>query len=213
MEERYLNLLIQRYPELAVIRESIENGYHIIRDSYKEGHKLLVSGNGGSAADAEHVVGELMKRFRIPRKIDDALAEKLKVINPERGAVLADQLENFLTAIPLMGCEALTTAYLNDVGNNVFAQQLFGYGKEGDVFLGISTSGNSQNIVDAAIVAKSIGVKVVALTGRGGGRLAEYADELIAVPEEETYMVQELHLPIYHCWCLMLEDYFFGGNK
>ena len=115
-------------------------------------------------------------------------------------------------AVPLVAHEALTTAYINDVdGLGVFAQQLFGYGKEGDVFLGISTSGNSENIINAAIVAKASGIKIIGLTGNSGGKLKEISDVVVKAPETETYMIQELHLPIYHCWCLMLEDKFFGG--
>ncbi len=116
-------------------------------------------------------------------------------------------------AIPLVAHEALSTAYINDVdGYGVFAQQLLGFGREGDVFLGISTSGNSQNIMNAAVVARALGIKVIGLTGADGGELGRFADVAVRVPEKETYMVQELHLPIYHCWCLMLEERFFGDG-
>ena len=138
-------------------------------------------------------------------------ADKLIAIDPERGTQLANNLECSLMAIPLVAHEALTTAYINDVdGLGVFAQQLFGFGKEGDVFLGISTSGNSKNVLPATVVARALGIKVIGLTGAKGGELAEVADVAVKAPETETYMVQELHLPIYHCWCLMLEDKFFG---
>ncbi len=114
-------------------------------------------------------------------------------------------------AIPLVAHEALTTAYINDVdGLGVFAQQLFGFGREGDVFLGISTSGNSKNVINAAVVAKAMGIKIIGLTGADGGELSEISDITVKAPERETYRIQELHLPIYHCWCLMLEDKFFG---
>ena len=152
-----------------------------------------------------------MKRFKIPRPVNEEFANKLIAIDPVRGKELAHNLERSLMAIPLVTHEALSTAYINDVdGLGVFAQQLFGFGKSGDVFLGISTSGNSKNIILAAIVAKAMGIKVVGLTGAGGGELAEISDVVIKVPETETYMIQELHLPVYHCLCLMLEDKFFG---
>ena len=152
-----------------------------------------------------------MKRFKLPRPINDDLANKLKSVDNERGKMLAKNLESPLMAIPLVAHEALSTAYINDVdGLTVFAQQLLGFGKEGDVFLGISTSGNSENIMRATVVARALGMKVVGLTGANGGQLADVADVVVKVPELETYMVQELHLPIYHCWCLMLEDRFFG---
>ena len=135
----------------------------------------------------------------------------MKEVDSERGEALARNLECALMAIPLVAHEALTTAYINDVdGLGVFAQQLFGFGRPGDVFLGISTSGNSKNIMNATVVARASGIKVIGLTGAKGGELASVADVIVKVPETETYMIQELHLPIYHCWCLMLEDKFFG---
>ena len=123
---------------------------------------------------------------------------------------MSENLERSLTAISLVTHEALTTAYINDVdGSGVFAQLLYGFGRMGDVFLGISTSGNSENIINATVVARASGIKIVGLTGANGGELANVADVVIRVPEIETYMIQELHLPIYHCWCLMLEDKFY----
>ena len=189
--------------------ETIINSVRI--SCYENGGKLLIAGNGGSAADSEHIAGELMKRFKTPRPVKKEFADKLIAIDPERGTQLANNLECSLMAIPLVAHEALTTAYINDVdGLGVFAQQLFGFGKEGDVFLGISTSGNSKNVLPATVVARALGIKVIGLTGAKGGELAEVADVAVKAPETETYMVQELHLPIYHCWCLMLEDKFFG---
>lgn len=206
--------LIKRYPVLASIEEEIIEGYLILRECYERGQKLLIAGNGGSAADAEHMAGELMKTFRESRPIDNEFAEKLIKVDPIRGEKLARNLECSLMAIPLVAHEALTTAYLNDVdAYGVFAQQLFGYGRCNDVFLGISTSGNSENILNAAIVAKAIGMKIIGLSGRNGGKLAEIADVIVRVPEDETYLVQELHLPIYHCWCMMLEQYFWGKDE
>jgi D-sedoheptulose 7-phosphate isomerase len=184
-----------------------------MEECYENGGKLLIAGNGGSAADAEHIAGELMKRFKIPRPVSPKFAEKLKMIDSERGAALAKNLERSLMAIPLVAHEALTTAYINDVdGLGVFAQQLLGFGRPGDVFLGISTSGNSKNVMNATVVARASNIKVIGLTGAQGGELASVANVAVRVPETETYMIQELHLPIYHCWCLMLEDHFFGNN-
>lgn len=186
--------------------------YALLEECYQSGGKLLVAGNGGSAADSEHIAGELMKRFKLPRPIKPELAEKLRAIDPIRGERLAEGLEQGLMAIPLVAHEALTTAYINDVdGDGVFAQQLLGFGQAGDVFLGISTSGNSSNVMNATVLARALGIKVIGLTGESGGELATVADVTVRAPEKETYMIQELHLPIYHCWCLMLEDRFFGA--
>lgn len=209
--EKHIDLLIERYPKLESVKDDIIRAYEIMQECYESDHKLLIAGNGGSAADSEHIVGELMKRFKIRRTVPDELAKKLVEMDPVRGEKLAQNLECGLMAIPLVTHEALTTAYINDVdGLGVFAQQLFGYGRKGDVFLGISTSGNSENIMNATVVARSLGIKVVGLTGADGGELAKVADVVIKVPEKETFMIQELHLPVYHCLCLMLEDYFYG---
>ena len=211
--KKHINLLIKRYPSLVDIKDDILEAYFILEDCYKGGGKLLVAGNGGSAADSEHIAGELMKRFKIQRPVTKEYAAKLIEIDPKRGPALAESLECSLMAIPLVAHEALTTAYINDVdGLGVFAQQLMGFGKEGDVFLGISTSGNSKNIMNATVVARASGIKIIGLTGAKGGELAQVADVAIKVPETETYMIQELHLPVYHCLCLMLEDRFFGGE-
>ena len=153
-----------------------------------------------------------MKKFKLNRPVSEVFAERLKCIDSEKGAALAENLECSLPAIPLVAHEALTTAYINDAdGLGVFAQQLFGYGQMGDVFLGISTSGNSKNVINAAIVAHAADIKVIGLTGSHGGELSTFSDVAVKVPEVETYIVQELHLPIYHCWCLMLEEKFFGS--
>lgn len=210
--EKHIDLLIERYPILEECRQSLIDAYLIMEEAYEGDHKLLIAGNGGSAADSEHIAGELMKRFKTPRPITPEMAEKLKAIDPVRGADLAKNLERGLMAIPLVAHEALSTAYINDVdGLGVFAQQLFGFGRPGDVFLGISTSGNSKNVMSATVVARALGIKVIGLTGAKGGELASVADVAVKVPETETYMIQELHLPVYHCWCLMLEDKFFGN--
>ena len=208
---KHIDLLIQRYPALGACKQSIIDAYLLMEEAYENGSKILIAGNGGSAADAEHIAGELMKRFKTPRKVSDEFAAKLIAVDAERGAELANNLECGLMAIPLVAHEALTTAYINDVdGLGVFAQQLFGYGQAGDVFLGISTSGNSKNIMSATVVARALGIKIVGLTGANGGELGQVADVVVKVPETETYMIQELHLPVYHCWCLMLEEHFFA---
>lgn len=208
---KHIDLLIGRYPTLESCKEDIIKAYLIMEEAFENDHKLLIAGNGGSAADAEHIVGELMKRFKTPRPVTPEFADKLKAIDPQRGENLARNLERSLMAIPLVAHEALSTAYINDVdGLGVFAQQLFGFGRPGDVFLGISTSGNSKNVMSATVVARAMGIKVIGLTGEKGGELASVADAVVKVPEKETYMIQELHLPVYHCWCLMLEDKFFG---
>lgn len=208
---KHIDLLLRRYPALTPIREELISAYLLMQESYQQGGKLLVAGNGGSAADAEHIVGELMKRFKLPRPIPAALAERLTAIDPDRGAALARSLEMGLTAISLPAHEASITAFINDVGSaDVYAQQLLGYARPGDVFLAISTSGNSENMLQAIVLARALGVKVIGLTGQSGGKMAPLCDAAVRAPETETYMIQEYHLPIYHCWCLMLEDFFFG---
>lgn len=210
MEEQ-LQLLIERYPKLTVCKEDIEKAYELIETAYRKGGKLLVCGNGGSASDSEHIVGELMKEFKLKRKVYGDHATALKEIDPELGQVLADNLQGALPAISLTAHSSLQTAFMNDVVPElVFAQQVNGYGKEGDVFLGISTSGNSMNVLYAAVNAKAKGLKVIGLTGCKESKLMKYSDVCIRVPEAETYKIQELHLPVYHCLCLMLEEKFFG---
>lgn len=212
--EKHIDTLLVRFPILESVKQNIIDSYLLMEECFEHDGKLLIAGNGGSAADSEHIVGELMKRFKMPRPVTAVFAEKLKSIDPERGKILAKNLERGLMAIPLVAHEALSTAYINDVdGLGVFAQQLFGYGRIGDVFLGISTSGTSRNILLATVVARAIGIKVIGLTGANGGELATVSDVIVKVPETETYKIQELHLPIYHCWCSMLEDKFFGGEK
>lgn len=212
MEEQ-LNLLIERYPKLAVCKEDIKKAYELLEEAYSKGRKLLVCGNGGSASDSEHIVGELMKEFKLKRKVYSVQAAALKAIDPELGQLLADNLQGALPAICLTGHSSLTTAFMNDANAElVFAQQVNGYGKAGDVFLGISTSGNSKNVLYAAVNAKAKGLKVIGLTGAKENKLMKYADVCIRVPETETYKIQELHLPVYHSLCLMLEEKFFGDK-
>lgn len=209
---QHLDLLVERYPALAACKNDVEKAYQIMAQSFANGGKLLIAGNGGSAADAEHIVGELMKGFCNPRKIDAQFAEKMKAVDPEMGAVLAENLQGALSAIALDGHLALSTAYINDCEPLLcFAQQVNGYGNSADVFLGISTSGNSKNILYAATVAHAKGMKVIGLTGQKDSRLAAMSDVCIQVPQVETYMIQEYHLPVYHTLCLMLEEEFFGN--
>ena len=208
---KHIDLLTERYPSLEPTRQELIDAYLIMEESYSKGGKLLVAGNGGSAADSEHIVGELMKGFKMPRKASSEFAEKLKSVDEELGT-LAENLQGALPAIALDGHLALTTAYMNDCEPLLcFAQQINGFGKPEDVFLGISTSGNSKNILYAATVAKAKGMKVIGLTGAKDSRMQDFSDICVKAPNTETYMIQELHLPIYHCWCLMLEDKFFGN--
>lgn len=208
--QKHIKFLIERYPQLKNIEQQIIDGYLIMSECYKKGGKLLIAGNGGSAADSEHIVGELMKSFKKKRKLNENFQKKLISINQEYGEILANNLQVGLPTIALDGHISLTTAYMNDCEPLLcFAQQLNGYGNKKDVFLGISTSGNSKNIIYAAITAKAKGLKVIGLTGAKNSQLSQLADVCIQVPETETYIIQELHLPIYHCWCLMLEDDFF----
>lgn len=209
---KHIDTLIDRYPKLIVCKDDIIKAYEILEEAYSLERKLLVCGNGGSASDSEHIVGELMKEFKLKRKVYADQAEAMKAIDPEMGATLAENLQGALPAICLTGHSSLTTAFMNDANADlVFAQQVNGYGKANDVFLGISTSGNSKNVCYAAITAKSKGLKVIGLTGQKESKLSKMADCCIRVPEIETYKIQELHLPVYHCLCLMLEDHFFGN--
>jgi len=204
----HLDTLLTRYPALEYLRKSIELAFSIMKTSYLNDGKTLLCGNGGSAADCEHIVGELMKDFCVKRTIS---AEFAQMLDDE---VLAEGLRGALPAISLCSQTALMTALMNDGDPSlVFAQQVYGYGREGDVLIALSTSGNSLNIVRAAKVAKARGMKVIAITGWGGGKLSEIADCTLRLPETETFKVQEYTLPIYHALCLMLEEYFFVELK
>ncbi len=209
--EKHIDLLVERYPALEVCKNEIIEAYLIMEECYENGGKVLFAGNGGSAADSEHIVGELMKGFKLPRKLTESEKEKLISVDNELGETLANNLQGSLEAIALDGHMALSTAYMNDCEPLLcFAQQVNGYGHNGDVFLGISTSGNSKNVIYAAITAKARGMKVIGLTGEKDSKLSNIADVCIKVPSTKVYMVQEFHLPVYHCLCLMLEDRFFG---
>lgn len=209
--ENHINLLITRYPELEICKDDIINAYQLIKECYENGGKILIAGNGGSAADSEHIVGELMKSFKLPRILPDSYKKSLKNIDEELGTILGEKLQGTLPAIALDGHFALSTAYMNDCEPLLcFAQQVNGFGNKNDMFLGISTSGNSKNILYASVCAKAKGLKVIGLTGETESELSKLSDVCIKVPAKETYVIQELHLPIYHCLCLMLEEYFFS---
>ena len=195
-------MIYENYPELECVSADIDHAIDMIADSYKNGGKLMTAGNGGSASDSEHIVGELMKGFKKRRPVTD---ERIP-------AELAAKLQGALPAVSLSGGLALPTAYLNDVdGEYTVAQTLYGLAKPGDTALLISTSGNAKNLCHAADLAKCIGVKTIALTGKTGGKLAEICDHAIKVPSTETYRVQEYHLPVYHEICARIEDIFFDN--
>ena len=201
-----LEELQSRYPQLGGCRDEIAKALDLLLTCYRNGGQVLVCGNGGSAADAEHIVGELLKKFKRHRAIDASVAAKLP---PE----LAAKLEGALPAVSLVSMCGILTAFANDVAwETAFAQQVYGLGRAGDVLIALSTSGNSANCVNAALVARAKGLKVIALTGAGGGRLGAVADAAVAVPETETYKVQELHLPVYHALCASVEAALFGTN-
>lgn len=199
--------LIKRYPILGDTRGKITAFAEILAGTFSEGHKLLICGNGGSAADADHLTAELMKSFQRRRNLKGDFTEKLISSGGARGRWIADRLHGAFPVISLASQTGIMTAVLNDISPDlIFAQQVAGYGKAGDVLLAISTSGDSQNVVDAAITAKALNMKVIALTGIGGGKLNEFADLLVNVPSDVTHEIQELHLPIYHAVCRYIED-------
>lgn len=206
--EAYLAELLDRYPTLKTVGDDIYTAVESLIHLYQNNGKLLVCGNGGSAADSLHIVGELMKSFRLSRPLPMNLRTKLNEY--ESGDNLGDSLQMPLRAIALVCESGLNTAFVNDVNPHyVFAQQVLGYGDKDDILMAISTSGNSRNVVYAAEVAKALGLTVVALTGQGGGKLRQLSDICIAVPETETFKVQELHLPVYHVLCLAVENELF----
>lgn len=206
----YVSLLISKNEKLSCCADDINKAINAIVDCYKNGGKLLLCGNGGSAADSTHIVGELMKGFLKRRPVEGEKAEALKTANPKVDDLLLSKLQCGLPAVNLCESASLLTAYCNDVDPDyIFAQQVFGLGKKGDVFIGLSTSGNAKNINHAAKVAKALGITVIGMTGNGGGALAENSDICIKAPETETYLVQEAHLPIYHAICAAVEEEFF----
>ncbi len=204
--EEILNDLVRRRPELSVCRQDIQIAYEILLDCIKNDHAIFTCGNGGSAADAEHIVGELLKGFMLGRKLPSSEVEKIEKVFPNEGLLMANSMQQSLKAIALTSHPSFASAYLNDVDAKfIFAQQLYGLGRLGDVVICISTSGNSENILNVAKIAKVYGIKVIGLTGASGGKLRDLSDICICVPEKVVPLVQELHLPVYHALCAMLE--------
>ena len=203
-------ILQRHYPALSACEEAIFAAFGLMSDCYAHGGLIMTCGNGGSAADAGHIVGELMKGFKLKRRLTEAQRESIKTLFPDCGDALADRLQQAIPAISLTDQAALSSAFINDVAPDmVYAQQVFGYGKAGDVLIGLSTSGNSANVVNACRIAASLGVKTIGMTGESGGAMAGLCDVTIRTPAVETYRVQEYHLPIYHALCAMLEMTFF----
>lgn len=202
--------LFARLPELTCCREDVAQAFELILGTYQQGGRVFTCGNGGSAADADHIVGELLKKFRKERDIPAEVKVRLLDNGDEDGAWLAEKLEGSLAAVSLSAQSAILSAYANDVAwEGAFAQQLLGLAREGDTLIALSTSGNSRNCVLAASLAHELDVNVISFTGEGGGRLATTADAAIRVPATETYRIQEYHLPIYHALCAMLEEELF----
>ncbi|WP_314448051.1 SIS domain-containing protein [Selenomonas artemidis] len=212
-----VDTLIARYPALEGCGTDIRAAITALCECYRAGGKLIVCGNGGSASDAEHIVGELMKGFLLPRHLDEAMLDKLHAVcdakDPRAVDYFMQNLQGALPAISLPSQLAISTAFSNDQAPDLtFAQQVLGLGKEGDILLGITTSGNSKNVIYAFEIAKALGLTTVALTGTPGGRVAadDLADIVIKAPASETYVIQEYHLPIYHALCIAAEEEFFG---
>jgi D-sedoheptulose 7-phosphate isomerase len=206
--------LCERYPVLISVKHRISRAVDLIISCYTTDGKLLVCGNGGSSSDADHLVGELMKSFELKRPLKGDIAEKLSGDFGERGVYLSKKLDGGLPAISLTSQSALTTAISNDIDANlIFAQQVAGYGKSGDILIAISTSGNAQNVVDACITARAMNIKVIGLTGLTGGHIKDFCDVLINVSEKNTAYVQELHLPVLHTICQLIENHFFSNHN
>lgn len=203
--------LIERIPDLAVCRDAIEQAAALLTHTYEAGGKVLVCGNGGSAADSEHIVAELMKGFMLRRSVPDAVRSDLLASWPEEGEYLAGKLQGALPAISLVSQTALISAFSNDVAADmIFAQQVYGYGRSGDALIALSTSGNSANVVNAVKVARVVGLRTIGLTNSDGGKLAQVCDVCIKAPRKITPEVQELHIAVYHALCALLEEKFFS---
>jgi D-sedoheptulose 7-phosphate isomerase len=210
MNER-LQTLVAKYPDLDACVDDIQAAYELLLHCYTNKGKVLFCGNGGSAADSEHLVGELMKGYLRARPVPPDVRQALSDAFPEQGAYLADHLQGALPAISLVSQTALLTAFANDVAADmIFAQQVYGYGNAGDVLVGISTSGNSSNVLHALRVARTMGLRTLGITGASGGAMNDLCDVTIRVPWEQTTDIQERHLAIYHALCAMLEDEFFA---
>lgn len=205
-----LNNMLLNYPQLKMCYAAIEKAVGLMKQCYSNGGKILTCGNGGSSADSEHIVGELLKGFLKKRKLTKDEINCLKATCHDEWEYLSENLQRALPAISLVSQSALFTAYVNDMASDmVFAQQVFAYGKKDDILLALSTSGNSRNVVNALKIAKAFGVKTIGLTGENGGQMKELCDVIIMVPSNETYRVQEYHLPVYHTLCAIIESEFF----
>jgi D-sedoheptulose 7-phosphate isomerase len=206
----YLKDMLKSYPDLELCLADVQQAFSLLRDSYRKGGKTLVCGNGGSAADSEHIVGELMKGYFSKRPVPKTVRDRLASVFPQDSPYLADHLQGALPAISLVSQTSLLSAFANDVAADmVYAQQVYGYGVEGDVLVGISTSGSSKNVVYALQVARAMGLRTIGLTGSGGGKMLSLCDVTICAPAEITPEVQQRHIVIYHALCAMLEEEFF----
>lgn len=206
----YFNNFFSRFPEMESQQKTMQTVLELLESCFRAGNKLLICGNGGSAADSDHMAGEMLKGFVKKRPLSPELTTAFERIDPENGAELAASLQGSLPVINLNTHNALHTAFANDLDyTNVLAQLTLAYGKPGDVLLAISTSGNSKNLLRAVTVAQALGVYTVGISGRDGGKLRNRAETCIVVPQQETYRIQEVHLPIYHMLCLELEERLF----
>ena len=209
--QKEIDVLLINYPQLSVCLDDICVAYELIKKTCLSSGLIMTCGNGGSAADAEHIVGELMKSFKLERPVTKMQRQALLEAFPEDGTYLADNLQRCVAAISLVSQTSLTSAFINDATPDMaFAQQVFGYGKAGDLLIAISTSGNSQNVLNACKIAKSFGIGTVGMTGENGGKLRAICDICICVPASETFRIQEYHLPIYHALCAMIEIELFN---
>lgn len=211
---KIIDRLFKRFPEISDYEDEIRNAVKMIVKCYKNKGKLLICGNGGSASDSLHIVGELMKSFVLPRKLENKYIEKIQNLFPENADYFIENLQGTLPAISLVNETALMTAYSNDNSADLcFAQQVLGYGNSNDILIAISTSGNSENVIYASQIAKVKDMKVISLTGRNGGKLKKLSDININVSSAQTFIIQEYHLPIYHTLCLAVENEIFGDDN
>ena len=205
------NKLFEKYPVLVECKNDIMAAFDVLDNCFSQGGKVLVCGNGGSACDSEHIIGELMKGFLLKRELREDTLDKFKMALPDNWEYITASLQGALPAISLVSQTGISTAVSNDIaGDMIFAQQVFGYARKGDVLIGISTSGNAKDVVNAVNVAKVMEMKTIGLTGVGGGVMGKICDVTIKVPDKETYIIQEYHLPVYHTLCAMLEMQYFG---
>ena len=214
MVESHWSRFAEKYPKLTTMKTDIQSALNLLVGCYNKGNKLLTCGNGGSAADSEHIVGELMKGFLSKRKLTASQKKPFQRLFPEECGIITDNLQQAFPAISLVNAISLSTAFANDMAPDfVFAQQVFGIGRSGDVLLAISTSGNSKNILWAAKVARAQGLTVIGLTGESGGQLAAYCDVCLKVPASNVVDIQEYHLPVYHLLCMLVEEAIFGEER